>query len=142
MLFTDLQSQDVAIGFTAYATTNREYVRQDTVRFDRISSNLGNHYNAGTSKFTCPVNGLYVFSVSVLSGNGKNMFAEIMKEERSYAMAWGDKQDNYESGSVLAVITCSSGENVWIRCNFNGHRMYGESSYGYSTFSGFLLSAL
>ena len=34
-----------------------------------VLTNNGNHYNTGTSKFTCPVAGFYYASIMVMSNN-------------------------------------------------------------------------
>ena len=35
------------------------------------SFNVGNHYSTSTGKFTCPINGVYVFYANILSGTNQ-----------------------------------------------------------------------
>lgn len=61
------------VGFTS----NLAYVAKTAgavVDFDRILEQSGNDYSTTTYKYTCPVDGLYMMSISVLTENDTDKF--------------------------------------------------------------------
>lgn len=53
----------------------------EVLRFDDVITNLGNHYDPSTGKFTCHVSGMYFFTYHVLmrGGDGTSMWADLCK---------------------------------------------------------------
>lgn len=53
----------------------------EVLRFDDVITNLGNHYDPSTGKFTCHVSGIYYFTYHVLmrGGDGTSMWADLCK---------------------------------------------------------------
>lgn len=53
----------------------------EVLRFDDVITNLGNHYDPSTGKFTCYVSGIYYFTYHVLmrGGDGTSMWADLCK---------------------------------------------------------------
>ncbi|TSK92864.1 Complement C1q-like protein 2 [Bagarius yarrelli] len=53
----------------------------EVLRFDDVVTNLGNHYDPSTGKFTCQVSGIYFFTYHVLmrGGDGTSMWADLCK---------------------------------------------------------------
>lgn len=53
----------------------------EVLKFDDVITNLGNHYDASTGKFTCQVSGIYFFTYHVLmrGGDGTSMWADLCK---------------------------------------------------------------
>lgn len=53
----------------------------EVLRFDDVVTNLGNHYDPTTGKFTCQVSGIYYFTYHVLmrGGDGTSMWADLCK---------------------------------------------------------------
>jgi len=53
----------------------------EVLRFDDVVTNLGNHYDPTTGKFTCQVSGIYYFTYHVLmrGGDGKSMWADLCR---------------------------------------------------------------
>lgn len=53
----------------------------EVLKFDDVITNLGNHYDASTGKFTCHVSGIYFFTYHVLmrGGDGTSMWADLCK---------------------------------------------------------------
>ena len=129
------------IGFTAYATAVRSYNQMETVSFDGVVTNFGNHYNAINSIFTCPHDGLYVFYVSLQSPPNFHMHGSITKEHQVFTTARADYEDN-TNGSTMTVLMCATGERVWIETpNASNRKMFGDTVKRYSVFSGFFLHA-
>ena len=54
-------------GFTAYALEDVTYDAGDTIIFSEIILNRGNHYAPGSSIFTVPYAGVYLFTANIMS---------------------------------------------------------------------------
>lgn len=53
----------------------------EVLKFDDVITNLGNHYDPNSGKFTCHVSGIYFFTYHVLmrGGDGTSMWADLCK---------------------------------------------------------------
>ena len=104
--------------------------------FPDIVTNVGSFYNIDTSVFQCPVNGLYLFSISVETNEDYPINAGIVKEgyDLLYAVA---HLDDYEQGSTTVMVECSASERVWVECLTDGDRMEQGRQ---SSFSGILIT--
>lgn len=73
----------------------------EVLKFDDVITNLGNHYDASTGKFTCQVSGIYFFTYHVLmrGGDGTSMWADLCK-----------------NGQVILEL---NRENIDALCSFN-----------------------
>lgn len=87
----------------------------EVLKFDDVITNLGNHYDQNTGKFTCHVSGIYFFTYHVLmrGGDGTSMWADLCKNgqvdsnsERMHGTAWVWSMD-----TVLGI----NGHSVRIR---------------------------
>lgn len=70
---------DAKIAF--YVGLKNPHEGYEVLRFDDVVTNLGNHYDATTGKFTCQVSGIYYFAYHVLmrGGDGTSMWADLCK---------------------------------------------------------------
>ena len=60
---TDITTAAGAVAFSAYTIDDTRYYPYDPlVFFPGILTNIGNHY--ANSTFTCPVNGVYLFTLT------------------------------------------------------------------------------
>ncbi|XP_021570253.1 complement C1q-like protein 2, partial [Carlito syrichta] len=53
----------------------------EVLKFDDVVTNLGNHYDPATGKFSCQVRGIYFFTYHILmrGGDGTSMWADLCK---------------------------------------------------------------
>uniref|UniRef100_A0A8C6UZM5 Complement component 1, q subcomponent-like 2 n=1 Tax=Neogobius melanostomus TaxID=47308 RepID=A0A8C6UZM5_9GOBI len=112
----------------------------EVLRFDDVVTNLGNHYDATTGKFTCQVSGIYYFTYHVLmrGGDGTSMWADLCKNGQVRASAIAqDADQNYDYASNSVVLHLDSGDEIYIK--LDGGKAHGGNNNKYSTFSGFLL---
>ncbi|XP_045187600.2 uncharacterized protein LOC123545333 [Mercenaria mercenaria] len=128
------------VAFHSYLgeTINDLRVKQ-TIPFDKVILNEGNGYeNNINHRFTCPVDGIYMFQSSVLSNFGA-IETEIVKDGeqfvRMYAAADGQSNDQHDQGFNAGIIHCSKGQNVWVRVSQGASVM----QYEFTTFSGYLM---
>jgi hypothetical protein len=73
-----------AIGGTKiafYVGLKNPHEGYEVLRFDDVVTNLGNHYDPSTGKFTCQVSGIYYFTYHVLmrGGDGTSMWADLCR---------------------------------------------------------------
>ena len=132
-------SESSAVGFTASPMVERSYDADETVLFDDVLTNIGGAYDAASSVFTCPINGLYLFSMTLHADNDGYAQAGIEKEGQRLVNAFADKHaDAATSSSNQALVQCLAGERVSVTTHSRtGQMLY---AFSYSTFSGMLVS--
>ncbi|TRY88834.1 hypothetical protein DNTS_016924 [Danionella cerebrum] len=112
----------------------------EVLRFDDVVTNVGNHYDPSTGKFTCQVSGIYYFTYHVLmrGGDGTSMWADLCKNGQVRASAIAqDADQNYDYASNSAVLHLDSGDEIYVK--LDGGKAHGGNNNKYSTFSGFIL---
>ena len=129
-------------GFSAYATAIEQYDYEEIVVFSGVISNIGNHYDPNTSKFTCPYNGLYLFSVNMNAYSINDMHAQIVRDDEYLLEAWayGYNDVYYSHASAFTIAECNVGQAVWVRAGNNADYMFGSEQRS-SHFSGALIYA-
>lgn len=81
---TETGEVGAAIGSTKiafYVGLKNPHEGYEVLKFDDVVTNLGNHYDPSTGKFTCQVSGIYFFTYHVLmrGGDGTSMWADLCK---------------------------------------------------------------
>ncbi|KAL4616626.1 complement C1q-like protein 2 [Arapaima gigas] len=112
----------------------------EVLKFDDVVTNLGNHYDSFTGKFTCQVPGIYFFTYHVLmrGGDGTSMWADLCKNGQVRASAIAqDADQNYDYASNSVVLHLDSGDEIYVK--LDGGKAHGGNNNKYSTFSGFIL---
>ena len=116
---------------------------EEMIGFESIITNIGKAYD-GHAIFTCPVKGLYLFSVSVKSSDTKLASVQIYqanigKTSGAYAGKVAEQQ-----GSTTAILQCQQNEPVWVECTgAAGNQGLMDIDAGIETsFSGVLLSKI
>lgn len=77
----DLGSAFGSVKIAFYVGLKNPHEGYEVLRFDDVVTNLGNHYDPSTGKFTCQVSGIYFFTYHVLmrGGDGTSMWADLCK---------------------------------------------------------------
>ncbi|KAH3805779.1 complement C1q-like protein 4 [Dreissena polymorpha] len=118
------------------------------IRFDQVitnvdSTNSAAGYSAVTGVFTAPVDGLYVFSTTLMTHEDHTSHYMIYKENASVCTLFvdGSNGHQYDSASCNVVLVLTKGQSVSVR-HFEtiDHALEGAYNGGQSTFSGFLLT--
>lgn len=67
-----------------YVGLKKQHEGYEVLKFDDVVTNLGNHYDPTTGKFTCSIPGIYFFSYHVLmrGGDGTSMWADLCKNNQ------------------------------------------------------------
>ena len=105
-----------------------------TVKFDGIISNFGNHFNTADSTFTCPYHGTYLFSLNLIR-DYTGLCVAIMRDEEELAHAFA-----YENGftaGALIVVECNVGQEVNAQATCSTDVWLGDRR---NQFTGYLLN--
>ena len=68
------------------------------------------------------------------------MYIQIVYENKDLLGTYATSS-SYSAAGATVVTECNSGEAVWVRCDFDGGYMRGDTSYKWSHFTGALLQA-
>lgn len=124
-----------AIGFNAILSKDTYLGDYQTIKYDRVLTNIGNGYNKWSGHFTAPLKGLYVFSCTVMAVNGHNISVVLVKNGQKMMLA-NSSHSAWETGAISAVLVLNKGDTIWIRRYAYGRYIYGN----YNIFSGYLIS--
>ncbi|XP_052072543.1 heavy metal-binding protein HIP-like [Mytilus californianus] len=105
-----------------------------TVKFERITENIGSGYNSGTGIFTAPTKGLYHFTASARQSRSGYLHLGLFRNEEEMAVSVGV---NYNSLTIGATFTLQSGDRVYVKNIWS--RSSGIVGAGQSYFSGNLV---
>ncbi|XP_038635611.1 C1q-related factor [Scyliorhinus canicula] len=123
-----------------YAGLKNPHEGYEILKFDDVVTNLGNHYDGASGKFTCSIPGTYFFTYHVLmrGGDGTSMWADLCKngQVRSSSIAQ-DADQNYDYASNSVILHLDAGDEVYIK--LDGGKAHGGNYNKYSTFSGFII---
>ena len=132
-----------AIGFTAIHGYDASYSNGEVVIFGNVVSNIGNHYSPTNSTFTCPIAGMYMFSVSVLNGvYDSDSEVAIMRDDSiliNVLLDESSSDDMFNSASAVIVVECDIGQHVYVE-SIRSSAI--EGNFGTSHFSGALIQRL
>ncbi|XP_038124227.1 complement C1q-like protein 3 [Cyprinodon tularosa] len=132
-----------------YAGLKKQHEGYEVLKFDDVVTNLGNHYDPTSGKFTCSIPGIYFFTYHVLmperqknrmqkGGDGTSMWADLCKNNQVRASAIAqDADQNYDYASNSAVLHLEPGDEIYIK--LDGGKAHGGNNNKYSTFSGFII---
>ena len=110
----------------------------DAIKFNDVSINVGNGYNPGTGKFTAPVDGIYLISLSYLQQNRYSSHVQLIKDGAVYTQLHANHK-NYDQLSKTVLIQLKKGQKIWVRLvRGSNYAVYGRERY--TTFSGYLIS--
>ncbi|XP_045176620.2 cerebellin-1-like [Mercenaria mercenaria] len=114
-----------------HAGVNQTYV------FDHAITNLGNAYNNHNGNFVAPVDGTYVFSVTLMSLYHVNAHAKFFKNGQPVSTLYvSGAEAGYDTTSQTIVLQLHKGDDISVHNIDVDVSMAGAH---YSTFSGFLL---
>lgn len=128
---------EVAVAFSAGLSQHLLHVGDNQhIVFDHVITNVGNAYNPHSGLFIAPVSGIYVFSTSILSYDGRNNWASIVVNNIPKSHIYMH-DDRHAMSSHTLVFELSAGDDVGVQ----GHAgdAYQGENLPYTIFSGFLL---
>lgn len=129
--------------FTAYLNSSLFHLGAgQTIKYDKVLTNEGSHYSGITGVFSCPVDGVYVFSFFIDQwGEATHLLASLVVDGIKQVQGVANPTQLHQDvqGGNVAILRLRAGQRVWIE-NYhpNGH-VWASDRNRYDTFSGFLL---
>uniref|UniRef100_A0A8W8NQE6 C1q domain-containing protein n=1 Tax=Magallana gigas TaxID=29159 RepID=A0A8W8NQE6_MAGGI len=123
------------IAFTALhdKTGQRITHPSQVVKYNQVLFNIGGGYQKHSGHFVAPVDGTYVFFLSLVPTPGTWISFFIFVNSRATVEA-------LNVSSNMAIVSLSKGDHVWVMSHPNGRVDPGQRlRYAGNTFSGFLL---
>lgn len=121
---------------------SKSYPKERTpIRFDRILMNEGDHYNAGSGKFTCAVPGVYYFSYDITLAN-KHLAIGLVHNGQYKIKTFDANTGNHDVASGSTVLRLQKGDQVWLQIFYSEQNgLFFDPFWTDSLFTGFLIYA-
>ncbi|KAH3695114.1 hypothetical protein DPMN_082570 [Dreissena polymorpha] len=133
------------VAFFASVSKDVQFGQEQVVVFDSVITNIDSTshvlpYDGNTGVFTAPLDGLYVFSATVLSEKHASGHFFICKDNSILSTMYvhGSEGSTWDSASNTVVVSLLRGQTVSVR-DWDAHALDGALLAGQSIFSGFLL---
>ena len=139
LYFFQAQSLDV-VAFSAHLSSDTTFSNGATIQFPNQASNFGGHYDTSTSRFLCPVHGVYLFTSTIYTDADKGSEAFIAQNGNLVAAMIADQEDNDQNSNVV-ILECNEGDIIEVLCKRgDGCQLWGVTRS--NTFSGVLVSLI
>ena len=109
------------VGFSAILTKDTSLSYGTVVPFDDVISNFGGHYSTQTYSFTCPVHGVYIFSMSINQYDNNNIRGIIYRNKDELIRSTAADGGYRESASATVITECNAGDQVFVSVEFGGN---------------------
>lgn len=134
-----ISASKTSVGFTVGLWDYSSTWAGDILVFPRVITNNGNGYNRFTGRFSAPMDGTYVFYVTVNTRGTHFLYLDIVHNDRSKVRTMSYDSASYTTGTNMAVLQLVKGDFVWVSRNA-GQSYYSEAGVSITTFSGFHIS--
>nr|KAG5701225.1 hypothetical protein BaRGS_008601 [Batillaria attramentaria] len=109
---------------------------------DRVVTNVGSGYDAGTGSFRAPTSGTYMFVVNYMGDLNTYMYVNLMVDNDviDYSISHGDG-NTWDHVSESVVLHLAAGQRVWLKRGAEQSVTKSMRGHHWTTFSGFLINA-
>ncbi|VDH93160.1 Hypothetical predicted protein [Mytilus galloprovincialis] len=119
-------------------TSTKNINDKEIVKFDKVWTNNGNHYDPNTGIFIAPREGLYQVSTTVMSVYGKYVHVHIWQNEtRTVGLYPGT---GYNEATANIVLHLKKGDKITVRGGDSTRSYLFSSTSHYSMFSAYLIA--
>lgn len=129
--------------FSAYISIHRTNTGKDqTIKFDTIVTNIGNHYNSYSGTFSPPQHGVYVFTWTLHCWGEGYLYTHLVVNSRVVGATLTDALGvgSVRSTTGIVVVEVNQGDIVFVRTHpTNGHHDLFSNPDWRSSFSGWKL---
>ncbi|CAG2240493.1 C1QL [Mytilus edulis] len=116
------------------------------VEYDNVPLNVGNAYDARHGHFISPLNGMYLFSFSVIAepSNRIALWIVLNGNQIDAIFADGTGINIHTSQTKVFPVLLKKGDMVWVRTQpgYEGEHLYGSPKYQHNMFAAVLLYSL
>ncbi|XP_052814599.1 caprin-2-like [Mya arenaria] len=109
-----------------------------TMIFKDVMFNNGSGYDNNRGVFTCPVEGVYLFTIHLCSQTNKYITYDVMVDGKIHTKGAHSDATNPVCTSADAIVELLEESRVWVQSNYDIDEIY-ENEYRWSSFSGVLL---
>ncbi|XP_052063229.1 complement C1q-like protein 2 [Mytilus californianus] len=123
--------------FFAFLKSNTIFSGDNVLKFDEVTTNIGQNYNPSTGVFTAPKEGVYQISCVMVAGGRNNIHYWLYKNKERFSYGYTSPTAHANSNTQNWILELKKGDRVFIQ-----HRgSPGEVVHGlrHSYFSGHLL---
>ena len=130
------------VAFKAHMTKSVSPGANEHIIFDDVQVNLGGAFHEHTSVFLAPVNGTYLFSVSVCSAAGHFIVLDLMRTTTMIGriLAGDTAYDDCSSETTITVLT--AGDEVYVQHRNNVGDYIHVQEHTVNSFTGVLLQQI
>ncbi|VDI10397.1 Hypothetical predicted protein [Mytilus galloprovincialis] len=126
--------------FSASMTNAKVLGATEILQFDKVWTNNGKDYDQNTGIFKAPFKGVYQFSFTVMSSNGKKLRVFLWHNGNRLVGVYPGI--GYNEGTANIVLNLKKGDRVYVKCGGSDHGyIHTANGYWYSMFSGYLIHA-
>ncbi|XP_048751077.1 uncharacterized protein LOC125662767 isoform X1 [Ostrea edulis] len=138
------RSQSDVIAFHAYLSTDSSgpLPAHHILKFDTVSLNRGNGYNAFDGIFIVPVSGTYVFTWAFMSEPRGTVSTQLMRNSDILGTRFADSATStvWDFATGIVVADVDQGDHIYVQLRLNSHGKVLSIPHSRNTFSGWLLN--
>ncbi|XP_021340068.1 complement C1q-like protein 3 [Mizuhopecten yessoensis] len=140
--YNDHHDDKHVVAFAAALTRTVTGNSGDTVRYDKIFTNLGGGYDRNTGVFTAPKSGIYKFDFHAYDSNTDHaMWLELIKNTELLVSLAGYSSHTSAGNSVIVFV--GKGERVFVQVRQDqSFTLFGQKNKVYGTFVGHLIGEM
>ncbi|XP_056016677.1 uncharacterized protein LOC125673173 [Ostrea edulis] len=106
------------VAFSAYVPAYETDISKDhTIKFDRIVTNIDNHYNPYSGIFTAPQHGIYVFTWNLYCFNDGHIYSQVVVNSNAVGAMYttAEGATNIRTTTGIVVVEVNQGDVVFVR---------------------------
>jgi hypothetical protein len=117
------------------------------IPFDWVHFNVGGHYD-GSSRFTAPYDGYYLFSMQYLTDNNGGRAVSYLAIDESVDYNGGQviemshDTEEYNDANITAVVNLTAGQRVACNVGSNTNARVYSGAQGQNFFSGYMIGGM
>nr|CBX41737.1 putative C1q domain containing protein MgC1q88 [Mytilus galloprovincialis] len=123
--------------FSAILTKVQSLGVKDTIKFDKVVTNIQNGYNPSSGIFTAPMAGVYQLSTTVMSHKGQKLVVHLWYNDVKMSGGWGLGNQHVQA-TINMVLELQKGDQVTIKSR-ESNNVYSDDD-NYTCFSGYLIA--
>ncbi|BFZ22927.1 hypothetical protein BsWGS_25966 [Bradybaena similaris] len=131
------QQSDGFVGFYVSLNESKTFTPGQTVKYNNVFTNAGNHYDPTTGVFTAPRTAYYLFHIHALTNGVKGFWFQLIHNEIPRASCGGDSPTSWLTGGNSALLKVKACERVYVKAAFSlPSHVFGDGTQHYTTFTG------